>query len=272
MPFYFCWGKTFLAIFGEFWPWQIAQIHAHASELFERRPQDVDLERVHGIRASIIPFEMFGYEFVLVLRDDLWTLEVANFPPHAEPGQRIRKARRQREQRECKDRRKQETSAGAFSKSGRRKSKETANRPRKPKADDVARVISTTKHALKHGRFLISLKLYNISQAARREFGRLRHKLALFAEQMQETLPALQLTVRHQPLHWMTPSREDCRDANIAGWAHDPLPPNCQRERRLFFADFLPMWFDTIAPIEPIFVRGGRSVFGEPSMEGECVL
>jgi hypothetical protein len=111
--------------------------------------------------------------------------------------------------------------------------------------------------------------LYNINQAAQRKLEQFRHKLALFAEQMGE--PASQSTVRHELLHRMTPSREDCRNANIAGWAHDTLPPGCQRERRLFFADFLPIWLDTIAPIDPDFVCGGRSVFGEPSIEGECV-
>src|SRR5690242_9630360 len=128
MPFYFCWGKTFLAIFGEFWPWQIAQINAYANDLFERRPQDADLERAHGIRASIIPFEMFGYQFVLILRGDLWTLEVADFPPHAEPGLRIRKARRRREQKECRDRREQGDPGQA--KAGKRAKNPAAKRPR----------------------------------------------------------------------------------------------------------------------------------------------
>ena len=269
MPFYFSWGDTFVAILGEFWPWQIAQIRAYASELFERRPQDVDLERMHGIRASVIPFEMFGYGLVLVLRDDLWTLEVADFPPHAEPGQRIRKARRQREQSECKGAREQ--GRVAVSKTGKRASSEGAKRRRKPKREDAARVISTLKNALQDKLRPISLKLYNINEAAYRRLGRLRHKAAVFAQDMRGTFPASPLTAHQRLLHWMTPSREDCRDANIAGWAHDWLPPGFQWERRLFFANFLPMWLDTIAPIEPTFVRGGRSVFGEHGIEGECV-
>jgi hypothetical protein len=270
MPYYFSWGETFLAIFGEFWPWQIAQIHAHASELFERRPQDGDLERVHGIRASAIPFEMFGYQLVLVLRGDLWTLEVANFPPHAEPGQRIRRARRQREQRECKARREERRpDLSPASKTGERPSREAAKKRRKPRTEDAARAISTIKRALELELGPISLKLYNIKQTAHAEFAQFRHKLALFAAQMRE--PASQSTVRHQLLHRMTPSREDCRNANIVGWARDRLPPGWQWERRLFFADFLPIWLDTIAPIDADFVRGGRSVFGEPSIDGECV-
>jgi hypothetical protein len=268
MPFYFSWGKTFLAIFGEFWPWQIAQIHAHASELFERRPQDADLEREHGIRASVIPFEKFDYEFVLVLRDDIWTLEVANLPPHAEPGQRIRKARRKREQEECKGRRPPASATGLSSKQGKR-AKAAKGRRRKPKGEDAARTISTIKQTHMNACRAISLKLYNIGDAVRHYLEQLRHTAALFAEHMREAIPASQATARHVLLHM--PSREDCRAANIAGWARDRLPPGCQRERRLFFADFLPIWLDTIAPIDTIFVRGGRSVFGELLMEGECV-
>ena len=271
MAFYFCWGETVVAIFGEFTSPQIAQIRAHASELFERRPHDVDLELIYGIRPSVIPFEMFGYGFVLILRGNVWTLEVANFPPHAEPGQRIRKARRQREQRESKGRPEQQGGPGEFSKTRKRPGEAGAKRRRKPKAEDAARVISTIKHALKTALRAISLKLYNISQAGPRKLAQLRHTSAVFIDQMRDAIPVSQWTIGQQLLHRTTPSREDCRDANIAGWAPEKLPPGYQRERRLVCASFLPMWLDTIAPIEPNFVRGGGSVFGEPVMEGECV-
>jgi hypothetical protein len=78
------------------------------------------------------------------------------------------------------------------------------------------------------------------------------------------------LTVRQQLLRWIVPTREDCRAASIAAWVEESLPRGSQRERRLFFADFLPIWLDTIAPIESIFVCGGRSVFGERVLESEC--
>src|SRR5690242_4802145 len=103
MIYFFRWGETFLARFAEFWPAQIARILRRARRLFRRRPQDDDLEAAAQIRASIIPFEMYEYGLVLVLNKDVWTLEIVEFPPHARPGQRIRRARRLREQRERKE-------------------------------------------------------------------------------------------------------------------------------------------------------------------------
>lgn len=254
MPFYFSWGMTFLAIYGEFWPWQIAQIRIRAEELFERRPQDDDLECAAQIRASIIPFEMYGYGLVLVLREDVWTLEVASFPPHAEPGERIRRARRLRERKQ----RKQASDAAKSKKQGNKRAH--GSRP-------AERALSTAKNAFS----LFLSNLYNIGRAACAVLEQLRPKLAVFLAHLELAIPASPMTVRQEVLRWLAPSREDCRAANIAAWVQKPLPRGFQRERRLFFSEFLPIWLDTIAPIEPIFVRGGRSIFGELFRESEYV-
>ena len=255
MPFYFKWGKTFEAISGEFWPWQITQIRMRAEELFERRPQDDDLECAAQIRASIIPFEMYGYGFVLKLHGRAWTLEVASFPSHAEPGTRMRKARRQREQKERRER----------SDSAKKARGEKRGRGKKGSASE--RVISTVMSVLSC--FLSNL--YNISRAAYAELEQLRLKAALFLEHLERAIEASPWTAREEIWRWLLPSLEDCRAANIAAWVQRPLPRGFQRERRLFFAEFMPMWIDTIGPIEIRFVRAGQSIFGELFPEGECV-
>ncbi|MBS0384458.1 MAG: hypothetical protein JSS00_03815 [Proteobacteria bacterium] len=267
MPFYFSWGETFLAIYGEFWPWQIAAIRVEAEEQFERRPQDDDLECAAQIRASIIPSEMYGYGFVLMLREDVWTLEVAEFPPHAAPGERIRKARSARERKERREKRGgKPVRTGGKPDQGR-----GAKKPRKRRQDGNegdARIASFVEERAR----LALAKLYNTSFEAYRKLRRFRRKLAVLFGHINEAFPTRTLTVQQEILRWITPSKEECRAANIAAWTHDPLPCGHQRERRLFFADFLPMWFDTIAPIEPIFVRGGKSIFGELFLESECAL
>ena len=250
MPFYFSWGTTFLAIRGEFWPSQIAQIRMRAEELFERRPQDGDLERAAQIRASIIPFEMYGYGFALMLSGDVWTLEVVTFPPHAEPGQRIRKARRDREKNERK------TAA---------EKTDEGLRGERWGNEGLARAISTVMNA--SSSFLSNL--YNISRAACAKLKRLRRKLASFLEHIELATQVSPWTAGEEILRWLSPSSEDCRAANIAAWVQHRLPHGFQRERRLFFADFLPIWLDTIGPIETIFVRGGQSIFGELFPERE---
>jgi len=297
---------TFLAIRAEFWPAQIIQIRLRAEALFNRRPHDDDLESAERIRASIIPFEMYGYGFKLVLCEDVWTLEVASFPPHAEPGKRVRKARRLREQRERKERseaaakkapgkergeeprsekprsekRRSEKRRGEEPKGERpidekprdekpRDEKPRGEKPRgeKPKGEKKAaaeRAISTAMNAIS----LFLSNLYNISHVAYAELKQLRLKAALFLEDMELAITA---SPRQEMLRWLLPSLEDCRAANIAAWALHPLPHGFQRERRLFFPDFMPIWIDTIGPIETIFVRGGKSIFGELFLEGEWV-
>ena len=276
MLYFFCWGKTFLARFDEFWPSQIARILRRANRLFRRRPHDDDLECAAQIRASIIPFEMYDYGLALVLNDDLWTLEIAELPSHAEPGQRIRRARRVREQREKKEERQRERAAARAAKQTAREAerakkvaKEAAAKKGKKgeKKDAAARIISVLARALPP---MLSV-LYKIVAASCEMFRRVGRKLVTFADHIDGVVQVRPLTVRQQLLHWIIPSREECRTANIAAWKRDPLPRGSQRERRLFFADFLPIWLDTIAPIESIFVCGGRSVFGERVLESECV-
>ena len=287
MPcYYFSWGMTFLAIRAEFWPAQIIQIRLRAEALFNRRPHDDDLESAEQIRASIIPFEMYGYGFKLLLCEDVWTLEVASFPPHAEPHKRVRKARRLREQRERRER----SEAAAKTAPGKRRGekprgeKPQGEKPQgeKPKAETpkcekprgekpkgerktaAERAISTAMNVFL--RFLSDL--YNISRVAYAELQQLRLKAALFLNDMELAISA---SPRREMLHWLLPSLEDCRAANIAAWALRPLPQGFQRERRLFFPDFMPIWIDTIGPIETMFVRGGKSIFGERFLEGEWV-
>lgn len=276
MLYFFCWGKTFLARFDEFWPSQIARILRRANRLFRRRPHDDDLECAAQIRASIIPFEMYDYGLALVLNDDLWTLEIAELPSHAEPGQRIRRARRVREQRERKEERQRERAAERAEKQTAREAerakkvaKEAAAKKGKKgkKKDAAARIISVLARALPP---MLSV-LYKIVAASCEMFRRVGRKLVTFADHIEGVVQVRPLTVRQQLLHWIIPSREECRTANIAAWKRDPLPRGSQRERRLFFADFLPIWLDTIAPIESKFVCDGRSLFGELFLESECV-
>lgn len=274
MPFYFCWGETFLAIYAEFWPWQIAEIRMRAEDLFERRPQDDDLECAAQIRASVIPFEMYGYGLVLVLRQDVWMLEVMEFPPHAQPRERVRKARRQRE----RDERKSARGAGFSFKSPERKlaatkqvaqenpTKETPKKRRADKNDATKRVVIAAS-AWVRGAFLI---LYNSPAVAYRNFRQFGQEIASLLQDMKEAIP-LSTTVGEQILRLIAPSQQQCREANIAAWLKDRLPPGYQRERRLFLAECLPIWLDTIGP-KTIFVRGGKSIFGELFLEGECVL
>jgi len=280
MLYFFCWGKTFLARFDEFWPSQIARILRRANRLFRRRPHDDDLECAAQIRASIIPFVMYDYGLVLVLNDDLWTLEIAEFPRHAEPGQRIRKARRVREQRERKEQRARERAAERAARQAERGAAREAKRAGKAakdaaakkgkkgkKKDAAERTIALLEWALRS----TLLVLYKITTASYDRFQQTRRKLATFVDQAGTAVRARPLTVRQQLLRWIVPSHEDCRAARIAAWAKDSLPRGSQRERKLFFADFLPMWLDTMTPIESIFVCGGRSVFGERALESECV-
>lgn len=268
MPFYFSWGETFLAIYGEFWPWQIAAIRREADAQFERRPHDDDLESASKIRASVIPFEKYGYGFVLRLCEDVWTLEVAEFPPHASPGERIRKARRLRERQERRQKRDMERAAKADppagAKAGRNGAKSSKQR-KSSKSGSAAERVAALAEAFARP---ILAELYNTGGESYRKLRRVRRKLAVLFRHVNEALPARTLTVQQELSRWMTPSIEECRAANIAEWMHDPLRGH-QRERRLFFADFLPMWIDTIAPIE--FVRGGKSIFGELFPESECV-
>lgn len=259
MPFYFSWGMTFEAICGEFWPWQIVQIRMRAKELYERRPHDDDLESAAQIRASIIPFEMYGYGFVLMLYGNVWTLEVVSFPPPAEPGTRMRKARRQREQKERKERSEAAKAAG--------EEKRGEKRRRRKKRAAAERAISTAMDTFS----LFLTNLYNIGHTAYAELEQLRLKAAIFLEHLERAIQASPWTAREEMLRWRLPSLEDCRAANIAAWVQKPLPRGFQRERRLFFAEFMPMWIDTIGPIEIRFVRAGQSIFGELFPEGECV-
>jgi hypothetical protein len=277
MLYFFCWGKTFLACFDEFWPSQIARILRRANRLFRRRPHDEDLECAAQIRASIIPFVMYDYGLALVLNGDLWTLEIAEFPSYAEPGERIRKARRVREQKEKKEQRARERAAERAAKQAaqeteraeKKAAKEAAAKKGKKrgKKDAAARIIFALERVLPS---MLSI-LYKITAASGDNFEQAGRKLASFVDQISAVALERPLTVRQQLLGWIVPSHEDCKAARIAAWVKAPLPRGSQRERKLFFADFLPMWLDTIAPIESIFVCGGRSVFGECVLESECV-
>ncbi|MFZ2031478.1 MAG: hypothetical protein WAU68_14290 [Vitreimonas sp.] len=302
MIYFFCWGETFLARFAEFWPAQIARILRRANRLFCRRPQDDDLEAAAQISASIIPFEMYGYGLVLVLNDDVWTLEIAAFPPHAEPGQRIRRARKLREQKERKALRKREAEAERATRAAERlarRAERAARRVVREAAKEVKKLEKAAKAAEakkrkgearkdKKGKDKDSAKriiaallawlqpmismLYNIAAILCENFRQVCLRLVAFGDQIKTALDAEPLTVRQQLSRWIAPSDEECRNANIAAWKHDPLPRGAQRERRLFCADFLPMWLDTIAtPLEAMFVRDGRSLFGELFLESECV-
>jgi len=114
--------------------------------------------------------------------------------------------------------------------------------------------------------------LYNIATASCENFKQDCLGFVAFGDQIKAAIDAKPLTVRQQLSRWIAPTAEDCRNANIAAWKQDPLPRGAQRERRLFCADFLPMWLDTIAtPLEAMFVRDGRSLFGELFLESECV-
>lgn len=267
MPFHMSWGDSFLRIEKEFWPDQIAEIQRRARKEHKDFFRDIQLER-EETRASIVPFEIYGYGLALVLRQDrIWSLEVAYFPPHAKPGERIRKARRTREREERREERKRrrdgESGAktpGGAARGGRRRAKARRAPKERPQGKDDAaqRVISAFLGAL--------LKLYNIGETYEK-FKRLRRDFAAISAHIGSARPA-PLTVRQQLLRWMTPSQGECREANIAAWLHKALPPGFQWERRLFLADFLPIWLDTIVPIDSHFVRGGRSVFGE--LIGEC--
>jgi hypothetical protein len=295
MIYFFCWGETFLARFAEFWPAQIARILRHANRLFCRRPQDDDLEAAAQISASIIPFEMYGYGLVLVLNKDVWTLEIAEFPPHARPGHRIRRARKLREQKEKKEQRKREAeakrAARAAERAANRAAKEAAKEAEKlekaaraaeaKKQKDEKRKEKKGKHDDSTKRMIAALlawlqpmisMLYNIATASCENFKQDCLGFVAFGDQIKTALRAEPLTVRQQLSRWIEPSAEECRNANIAAWKRDPLPRGAQRERRLFCADFLPMWLDTIAtPLEAMFVRDGRSLFGELFLESECV-
>lgn len=277
MLYFFCWGKTFLARFDEFWPSQIARILRRANRLFRRRPHDHDLECAAQIRASIIPFVMYDYGLALVLTGDLWTLEIAEFPTHAQPGERIRKARRVREQKEKKEQRARERAA---ERAARQAARETERAEKKAATGAAAKKGNKGKKKAAAERIIELLEwalpsmpsvLYKIAAASYDKFKQAGRKLASFVDQTRAAVRARPLTVRQQLLRWIVPSYEDCRAASIATWVKDPLPCGSQRERKLFFADFLPMWLDTIAPIESIFVCGGRSVFGERVLESECV-
>jgi len=297
MIYFFCWGETFLARFAEFWPAQIARILRHANRLFCRRPQDDDLEAAAQISASIIPFEMYGYGLVLILNKDVWTLEIAEFPPHARPGQRIRRARKLREQKEKKAQRRFERAAARAARAAERQARadaRAAERAVKAEAkrakqlEKVARAAEAKKRKAKKGSDKDSAKriiaatpawlqpmismLYNIATASCENFKQDCLGFVAFGDQIKTALRAEPLTVRQQLSRWIEPSAEDCHNANIAAWKQDPLPRGAQRERRLFCADFLPMWLDTIAaPLESMFVRDGRSLFGELFPESECV-
>jgi hypothetical protein len=280
MLYFFSWGKTFLARFDEFWPSQIARILRRANRLFQRRPHDDDLECAAQIRASIIPFVMYDYGLALVLNDDLWTLEIAEFPPHAEPGERIRKARRLREQKEKKEQRARERATERAAKQAQREAAKEAKRAAKAAKDASAKKNKKEKKKAAAERIIVGLKLalpsmlsvlYKIAGAPYDKFKQDGRKLASIMAQVAAVTQERPLTVRQQLLAWIVPSLEDCKAARIAGWKQDPLPRDAQRERRLFFADFLPMWLDTIAPIESMFVRDGQSLFGELFLESECV-
>ncbi|MBI3437629.1 MAG: hypothetical protein HY054_03070 [Proteobacteria bacterium] len=299
MHYFFCWGESFLASFNEFWPAQITRIRKHAARLFRRRPHDDDLEAAAQIRASIIPFEMYNYGLVLVLNGDLWTLEIAQYPPHAAPGERIRHARRIRERREQREQHRRDAAAEhakqAAERAAQRRARaeaRAAGRAAKVEAKRTRKLGKAAKAATKKKKdkkgggedtasrvtavFALSLQpmismLYNIVVAFRENLAQVRRKLVAFSDQIGSVTGARPLTVRQQLSRWIVPSAEDCRTANIAAWKHDPLPRGAQRERRLFCGDFLPMWLDTIAPIESMFVRDGRSLFGEPFSEVQCV-
>lgn len=302
MIYFFCWGASFLERFAEFWPAQIARILKRARRLFRRRPRHDDLEAEAQIRASIIPFEMYGYGLALVLNKDVWTLEIIEFPPHAAPGQRIRRARRLREQREKRDELKRQAEARRAEDAAQRKARaaeRAAKRAAKDAAKEAKRLEKAAKAAAakerkqekrkeKKGKGKDSAKriiavllaqfapmismLYNIAAVSCENFKQACLRFVAFGDQIKAAFDAEPLTVRQQLSRWIAPSAEDCRNANIAAWKQDPLPRGATRERRLFCADFLPMWLDTIAtPIEAMFVRDGRSLFGELILESECV-
>lgn len=294
MRFFFCWGDTFLAHYDEFWPEQIALILRRANRLFRRRPHDDDLHAHAQILASIIPFEMYQYGLVLVLNQDLWTLEIAAYPPHAEPGERIRRARRRREQNEREEERQRNRKADRLAraaaaearrlarKAEREAARAAADQARKAKQaekakdkkekrrrrnDAAKRIIAALIQWLQP---IISM-LYNKADTWWAKFKQACRKVVTLRGHTDAALDIPPLTIRQQLSRWIVPSAEDCRSANIAAWKHDPLPRGAQRERRLFLADVFPIWLDTIAPIESMFVRDGRSLFGELLLESEFV-
>ena len=269
-------GDTFYEIEEEFWPDEVTQIMNRARAVFEARPEDEEMAAAQ-IQVSILPFEELEYGFVLVLRRKVWWLEVASFPPHAQAGQRVRTARRLRERKERAERRDHDrqvkTNAKATKKAKLKQAtvtpskKATKKGKRAKKEDGDKRIVCALNQIFQA---TISM-LYNIGLPTYEKLKQLRPKLASFLDQIKAALPAAPLTVRQQLLRWIVPSHQECRTANIAAWMQDRLPRGSQRERRLFFADFLPIWLDTIAPIDSIFVRGGQSIFGEHFLESECV-
>lgn len=95
------WGASFQAIMAEFTTEQINELREHCENLITEARA---LDRAAYL-AGAIPFENDDhYEFLLErVAARLWSLEVAQLPPHAPKGVRVRAARRVRERGERKE-------------------------------------------------------------------------------------------------------------------------------------------------------------------------
>ena len=236
-------GASFFAIAAEFSSDEVKEIRALAKSKIHEITSCGEFER-DGARVSRLVFDEHDYGFVLVRSGKWeWTLEVAETPPHAKPGQRIKAARRKREREERKQ----------------------ARRANQRSVLALAQA-SVERMLFKSYELLTQVDLV-LNQAC----------LNLFAllDDVEPASAKLRFTVREQLLRMAGPSCEACRRARIAPWFEGAAvltASGLRWELRWFGVELgLPMLLYTRARIEVEFVLGGVSIFGEQALESEWV-